>query len=251
MDGVNERSCCLGSMESSQAHPQIRLALLLGFGLAIVLVGVTLLRYPGNGQTATQYLGLGLAAIIALLVAGLILGLPGTRTRSAEGARILHNGVTLGGILGLLWVLEINYNNIFTPPVSLRDPVDNVFWAVIALAILVQAFLTAFRTRHFLRGVQAGFWSGTVSGLVACLMGLVLVVFLLRLVTNDPVSVQEWNELGKASGAPDIATYFTYETLAGALLHLFGLGVIMGILLGVIGGVLGRAAAVIFRNAAH
>lgn len=244
----------MGIMESSQVlqtHPRIRLALFLGFGLAIALVGVTVFRYPGNAQTSAQYLGLGLAGIVSLLVAGLILGFPGARTRSAEGARTLRNGVTLGVILGILWVLEINYNNIFTPPVTVRDPVDNIFWAVIALAILVQAFLTAFRTRRFLRGVQAGFWSGTVSGLVACLMGLVLVVFLLRLVTNDPVSVQEWNDLGKTSGAPDIATYFAYETLAGALLHLFVLGSIMGILLGVIGGGLGRAAAALFRNTAH
>jgi hypothetical protein len=234
-----------------QTHSRIRLLLLVGFGLAIVLVGVTLLRYRGNAQSATGYLGLGLAGIGTLLVAGLLLALPATRTHSAEGARTLSNGVVLGVVLGILWILEINYNNIFTPPIAVRDPVDNVFWAVIALAIFVQAFLAAFRTQRFFRGVQAGFWSGTVSGLVACLMGLALVVFLLRLVTADPVSLQEWNELGRSSGAPDIATYFAYETLAGALLHLFVLGAIMGVLLGVLGGGLGRIAAVIFRRSAR
>lgn len=119
---------------------------------------------------------------------------------------------------------------------------------MIALAILIQAFLVAYRTRRFVRGVQAGFWSGTVSGLVACLMGLVLVVVLLQLVINDPVSMQEWNELGNTSGASDVATYFAYETLAGAFLHLVVLGVIMGTLLGIIGGGLGRVAAACFRT---
>ena len=52
----------------------------------------------------------------------------------------------------------------------------------------------------------------------------------------------EWAERGAESGAPTMAAYFAFETLAGALLHLVGLGLIMGILLGAGGALVGTLA---------
>ncbi len=37
-----------------------------------------------------------------------------------------------------------------------------------------------------------------------------------------------------------MATYFAYQTLAGALLHLVVLGAILGLILGLVGGALGK-----------
>lgn len=240
----------VGSVPTTQTHPRIRLALLFGFGLATILVIATLIKYPGAGQSQGQYLLLGVVQIVLLLVAGAVIALLATRTRSAGGDRVLRTSVIVGAVLGLLWVIEINYNNLLTPPVDVRDPVDNVFWAAIALGIFVLALLSAWRTRSFLKGIQSGFWSGTVSGLIACLMGQLLVVFLISLVTHDPLSIQEWNDLGASSGAPNITTYFAYETLAGAFLHLFVLGIVMGVLLGLLGGAIGKGGSLILRRGA-
>jgi hypothetical protein len=44
-----------------------------------------------------------------------------------------------------------------------------------------------------------------------------------------------------------MASYFAYETFAGAFLHLTVLGIGMGALLGVVGGVVGKFAKTAFR----
>jgi hypothetical protein len=84
---------------------------------------------------------------------------------------------------------------------------------------------------------------GLVSGLLACLTGLLLVATGMRLLTRDPLLIAEYAARGPASGAPDLATYVAYETLAGALGHLLVLGLAMGALLGALGGLLGRGLA--------
>ncbi len=240
----------VGTLPEIRMHPRIRLAVALGFGLAIILAIATLIKYPGSGQFQSQHLLLGLMLIAVVLVVGAAITFLAMRTRSASGARVLRTSVILGVVLGLLWVVEINYNNLLTPPVEVRDPVDDIFWAAIALGIFALAVWSSRGTRSFSQGIFSGFWSGTVSGLIACLMGEILVVFFISLVTRDPVSVQEWNDFGASSGAPDITTYFAYETLAGALLHLFVLGMIMGVLLGALGGAVGKGASLIANRGA-
>ena len=65
----------------------------------------------------------------------------------------------------------------------------------------------------------------------------------MTLITHDPLNVAEWAASGPASGAPDMASYFAFETMAGALGHLFVLGTLMGGVLGLAGGAVGRLAA--------
>ncbi|MEO7001423.1 MAG: hypothetical protein ABI068_06445 [Ktedonobacterales bacterium] len=230
---------------------RIPLALLAAFGLAIALIIATLIIYPGGARIQTEYRLLGGVAIVVLALVAGALALWSARIRSPEGSRLLRAGVLLGVLMGLLWVVEITYNNWLTPPVTVRDPVDDVFWASIAIAIFLQSLVVAMRSGRFSRGVFVGFWSGSVSGLLACLMGLILIVFLIVLVTHDPLSIQEWNTVKASDGAPDIATYFAYQTLAGALLHLFVLGILMGVLLGALGGAIGAGVARIARLRAH
>jgi hypothetical protein len=56
---------------------------------------------------------------------------------------------------------------------------------------------------------------------------------------RDPLNRQRWAIRGPASGEPDMASYFAYQTLAAALLHLRVLGLVMGLLVGLVGGLLG------------
>jgi hypothetical protein len=53
---------------------------------------------------------------------------------------------------------------------------------------------------------------------------------------RDPLNIQEYTFRGAAEHATDIAPYFAYDTMTGALGHLLILGVAMGVLLGTIGG---------------
>jgi len=118
-----------------------------------------------------------------------------------------------------------------------------VFWiAAVVLAAVVGLHYRYDRDRRFATGVTAGLWTGTASGLVACCTALALVVAGMTLITHDALNVAEWVASGPTSGAPDMASYFAFETMAGALGHLFALGTLMGGLLGLAGGEAGRAS---------
>jgi len=169
----------------------------------------------------------------------------GART-ARDDAAAHRRGVAAGLLGGLLWVLEIGFNNVPPPTVSTgraRFVVDNGAWAAIALIIAGAAATSAFRARRVGAGVRAGWWAGLVSGLLACLTGLLLVAAGMRLLLRDPLLIAEYAARGPASGAPDLATYVAYETLAGALGHLLVLGLALGALLGALGGLLGCGLA--------
>lgn len=148
--------------------------------------------------------------------------------------------VKLGLLTGLLWTIEISVNNILRPGLPNRDIYDDLFWAAVALIIFFASTYYGFITKKITNGIQAGFWSGFASGAVAGVTALLFIVFGMSQILQDPLNISEWSLRGATSGTPNIAVYFAYQTLAGAVLHLILLGIIMGLLLGVIGGVLGK-----------
>jgi hypothetical protein len=153
---------------------------------------------------------------------------------------VLDRITSAGIVLGLLWVIEISINNFIAPPLPMRDIIDNVFWAVIALSIFILAMVSAYQTESMMHGIKVGAWSGFVSGLLACWMALTLIVFGMHFITQDPLNVAEWALRRAGSNAPTMAAYFAFETFAGAFLHLLVLGLAMGGLLGAIGGFIGK-----------
>jgi len=74
--------------------------------------------------------------------------------------------VSIGLILGLLWTIEIEINNLFRPSLQLKDNIDDIFFAIIALLILITAITNAYLTNKFLCGVKSGFWTGLGSGTI-------------------------------------------------------------------------------------
>jgi hypothetical protein len=203
--------------------------------LSAVLVAVIALNYTYNAFSLTAA-GIGFAVLLAAFGATWLI----TRaTRQGEAPTTLDGITLLGLVLGLVWMIEIGINNVVAPPLPARDVIDNLFWALIALVILVASVMAAYRSGRLRAGVVAGTWSGFVSGVVACGTGLALVVFGMSLLVSDPASLAEWSSRAKGSTAPTMAAYFAYETFAGAFLHLVVLGVGMGFVLGAIGGILG------------
>jgi len=151
---------------------------------------------------------------------------------------IQKRNVRTGLYIGLLWTIEIGINNIIRPGLPLRDYIDNSFWGLIAILILFSACIESYRTKSFLNGLRAGFWSGFASGVVSCLTALFLIVFGMKLILLDPLNIKEWADIKTTENTTVMAVYFAYQTLAGALMHLI-LGMIMGVLLGSIAGLTG------------
>ena len=112
---------------------------------------------------------------------------------------------------------------------------DNGAWGIIALLILIASCAQSLRTQRFASAVHVGLWSGLISGLISCLMGLFLVIGCMHCLLRDPLNIQEYAVRGAAEHSTE-GTYFAYDTMAGALGHLSILRVAMGVLLGAIGG---------------
>ncbi|MGE5072145.1 MAG: hypothetical protein ACM3MF_01845 [Anaerolineae bacterium] len=204
--------------------------------LNIALAGVIAVRYGYGPQSSLEAAG---ACVVLLIAAGLLWFYRRRASRGAFGPgfqRLLE----AGALLGLMWVIEIAINNILAPPLPARDIIDNLFWALIALILFGLSIFYAYRANSVSRGLQAGIWAGSISGLIACSAALILVVFGMQLLLNDPLNVAEWSSDRLVTSAPSMASYFAFETLAGALSHLVLLGLIMGALLGGIGGGVGK-----------
>jgi hypothetical protein len=206
--------------------------------LSAVLISVIALDYTYDAFSLKAG-GAALAVVLAALGAAWLL----TRTaRREETPAALDKTTRLGLVLGLFWTVEIGANNVLAPPQPGRDTMDNIFWALIALGILIVSIVASYSSGRLRDGLAAGAWSGFVSGAVACGTALVLIVFGMRLLLSDPVNLAEWSSRAKGSTAPTMASYFAYETLAGALLHLVVSGAVMGFVLGLVGGILGKTA---------
>jgi hypothetical protein len=214
--------------------------LLAGCGLALLLVVLILLRYPGNAATTSTYwlYGAGAVGVLALVAGGIVFWRGQTL---ANAGPIYTLGVRGGLVLGLLWVVEISFNNVVPPEISTgaaRFIVDNAAWLGIWLGTVALGFVGSLRTGRVATGLLIGLWSGLISGGLACLTALLLIVFGMPLLLRDPLNQAEWIKYGAEDGAPDMATYFAYETLAGAFWHLVFLGVLAGGALGGFGGLL-------------
>jgi hypothetical protein len=192
-------------------------------------------------------IGAGAVGFTLLLVVAGCLSFFAVRRQQQDKSALTDRAVYLGILLGFLWVIEISINNFVAPPMPARDIIDNVFWAVIALAILSHAVFCGYKTGRIGAVLAAGVWSGSVSGLIACCMALSTIVFFMRFITHDPLNIAEWAGRGAKTRAPTMAAYFAFETFAGAFLHLIVLGILMGMLLGLLGGALGYSAKLLRR----
>src|SRR5579884_2839992 len=245
-------SATLGGQGRAPAQTRIATGLIAGLLLMMALVVVTMIEYPptmASTSGSSPYLAYGAIALVLLAAtAGAVymtLLRPGSQLRS-EQLLALRWGSWVGLACGLLWIVEIAYNNLLAPlapeynTARIRDSVDNVFWAIIVLLTLVFAARLAYRTRSIRMGIRVGTLSGLLSGLFAGIMALLLVTTSIHSLTSDPLVLAEYAVRGPSSGAPDLAHYVAYDTLAGALGHLLVLGVLSGALLGALAGAIGR-----------
>jgi len=177
-----------------------------------------------------------LLSIVSLII--LLVFLNNRKEQDIDNIR--DRNILTGLCIGLLWTIEISINNFIRPGLPLRDIIDNSFWALIAILILIKAFQDSSDTGRIYDGIKSGFWTGLSSGAVACLSALLLVVFGMKLILLDPLNVKEWVDTKGSVESHGMKIYFAYQTFAGAIMHLYILGIIMGLLLGTIGGLTGK-----------
>jgi len=203
--------------------------------ISAVLVLIMYLLYPAL-QWSLKMEAAGCLISVMILIALILLINKFKNKLSYKSENNLKEGL----YFGLLWTIEISMNNIIQPRLPLRDYLDNIFWGIIAILILWVSYKDALDAKKIVAGIKAGFFSGFASGIVACLTALVLICFGMKLLLKDPVNIAEWADMNGKTNYPNMASYFAYQTFAGAIMHLIILGMIMALLLGVIGRLAGK-----------
>lgn len=206
------------------------------FMSAILVIAIYFNYRPFSWPVGLEALGCLISSII-LIFAGLLLWFFRRKSIIIKEQKNLSFGL----VIGLLWTIEIGINNIIHPDLPFRDIVDDIFWAAIAILILVYATIEAFKRKRILAGIILGFWSGTGSGAIASLTALILIVFGMHFILKDPLNVKEWSDINNTVHYPNMKVYFAYQTFAGTLMHLIILGTIMGLILGLLGGIIGKS----------
>lgn len=201
----------------------------------ILVVAIYFLYRPSSWPTGFEASGC-LGSVILLASTVLLLWIMRNKIIYDQQKK----NVALGLSFGLLWTIEISINNFIRPGLPLRDIIDNMFFAIIALLILITATRDAYQTNKFIGGVKSGFWSGLASGAVACFTALILIVFGMKYILLDPLNIKEWTDIKSTANTQSMSVYFAYQTFAGALMHLIILGAIMGLFLGSFGGLIGK-----------
>jgi hypothetical protein len=201
----------------------------------VLLAGIIGVRSAWDGTTRLSVL-IGAAALV---FTGIVFQRAARVALTADAAPRRAETLRMGILLGALWLVEIGINNLAMPPVPLRDRVDNLFWAAIAVLMCGYAAREAMRAGRVQAGMASGIWTGLVSGLIACTAALMLATVGGALLARDPLNIAEWTARHATTTAPSFNAYFAMETTAGAILHLTVLGLVMGALLGAAGGVIG------------
>jgi len=153
-----------------------------------------------------------------------------------------------GLIISLLWTIEISINNIIQPGLPERDIIDDIFWGIITLLLFIKIIKDSYQEENIISGIKTGLWTGFTSGLVACLTALFFIVFGIKLLINDSLNIREWSDMKNVSFTKDTTVYFAYQTYAGAMLHLYLLGIFFGCIFGIIGGLLGKGLRLIKKQ---
>jgi hypothetical protein len=215
----------------------LRIILMLNI---ILVISIYFLYRPYSWPIGSESFGCLLSLILIAITVLLLWLLKDKITDDLQ-----KRNVSLGLIFGLLWTIEIGINNLIRPGLPLRDNIDDIFLAIIALLILITAIMDAYRTNKFLCGVKSGFWTGLGSGAIACFTALILIVFGMKYLLLDPVNIKEWTDIKATENSPGIDVYFAYQTFTGAVLHLYLLGAILGLVLGSVGGLFGKALLIL------
>ena len=203
--------------------------ILAGLALCILTITFSVLKYPES--QSDPHLPFGTGTLVVLSVGFLFYAYAGiwrTRARTPEDALVLRLGAKWGIAIGVVWSVAYISMNGYTP----FGPLP--MFAAFALSFICGAH-GGIKTRRMSNGLRVGFWSGLVSGLIV-FQTLMVFGYVLAFVPGLPGA-----EIPKTPGytAAEYERINIFDTLGGSLVHLFGIGGVLGALDGLAGGCAG------------
>jgi hypothetical protein len=214
------------------AFLSLRNWILVGLGLCLLTVCFSFIRYPNLDTThATR----NFAVICVGFLFYACVALWRTRPVTAEGAAVLRLGTRWGLAIGAFWTVSYICGNLVTPR-GLGVP-PAILLALVAFVLPFAAGVHGATTTGRIRaGMRVGFWSGFISGMMACL-ALVAIGYICAFVPGFPGA--ETPPPGHVYTAEEYQRINVMDVMGGALAHLFMIGGIFGVIQGALGGCFG------------
>jgi len=158
-----------------------------------------------------------------------------TQPATAHDAFVLRHGTVWGLVIGSVWMIQMVFENIVIPR-RIGGPVGLLLGIVALLLPFVAGAASAIKTQNILTGLRVGFWSGTISGLIAFAV-LAAIGYLIVFMPWLPGA--EIPKTDRAYTAAEFEELNVTDAMGGALTHLLILGAILCSLAGVVGGAVG------------
>jgi hypothetical protein len=214
------------------------------FGLLLFIAGMVfdLVVYPGIAADAGSALPIyiGVAGVIAGGYLAIAVG--DTRHVTPAKALAIRSGLRWGVLVGGLWLIEVVAGNVFTTP-TLADRI--VYEVATTSAFLLPGIvsgLVAYQTGKVAMGIRASIWCGMIGALITAILGLQVIIqvtLLLGIGQHDPQNIQQFH----TSHSHDLAGYIAGDALAGAINHLWLIGLVFSALVGGGGALIGNMLA--------
>jgi hypothetical protein len=228
-------------MPSNQwsAYWPLRVGLLGSNFVCLLILGSIWRWYP------VLFVPTATSVTLLLLCVGVIAGssiltIWGIRPHTPAQHIAIQGGLHWGGVLSLLWTIEVLSGNLVAaPPLGVRL----VYYSAAACAFgtpILAGFYGARQTRRVRTGASIGVWSGLLSG--SWIFMLLMLLTLGGVNHGLPVDAKDIAQF-QHSGAPDLTTFLIGEALTGAIVHLAVIGPVWGGMMGALGGVLGAVLA--------
>jgi hypothetical protein len=204
-------------------------AVLTGAVVAVVLIVVLSLRYPGIFRLSGAGIVLTLTAV--MLVGYAACGLRALR-RPAVG---YQTGLIWGALAGAMWSAEIWCGG----PAKLSYPAEQALGTMFVLlavaATITAGVLAGARTRRAGSAWQAGLFSGLASGIAVYAFAVIMTLCTLPILASR----SDYQAAFARSHTPDMNTYLIGDILAAVAAHL-AINLILGLLGGGIGALTTR-----------
>jgi len=205
----------------------MRAAILGGLALILALISLDIGLHPAltHDRDAAVYAGSVALVAVAYVAAALLI------TRRAA-----FLGAAFGVVASCMWLVELWAGNL-APPGALTAIAYRVSIGSVVATTFIAGLVGSRMRGRLADGVSVGALSGMLSGIVVCLIAILVGGFAPQLEASDPQTIAEFHR----SGVRDFATFLAGDTLAAAINHLWiGLGV--GTLCGLLSGSIGSAS---------
>lgn len=221
-------------------HPLVRRGLLLGGSISFLLVIFGFVRFPVLEGTPITYM-MWAAIIIGVVCFSSLVGMQASWTSTTSAHLALRQGITLGLILGIIWMVYILVSHLAvmdSDKPKIGRFLTNLTFATSTFLLIVISAVGTWQTRNITTGLSIGLWAGLIAGLISFATLLVMLYLDMGFLAQH-MNSGELQDFAQSGWHNRETWYFWNEELAGCVGYIIT-HLILGTVAGVSGGIIGK-----------